>query len=38
VLVGMVQGRIATTPLTEVVGRQKPIDPELFALARVLEQ
>ncbi|MER3545709.1 MAG: 6-phosphofructokinase [Chloroflexota bacterium] len=37
VLVGMVRGRVATTPLTEVVGVQKSIDPELFALARVLE-
>lgn len=37
VLVGMVRGRVATTPLAEVVGVQKSIDPELFALARVLE-
>jgi 6-phosphofructokinase 1 len=38
VLVGMVHGRVATTPLTEVVGIQKPIDPELLALAKVLER
>ena len=38
VLVGMEEGRVATTPLVTVVGRQKPIDPELFTLARVLAQ
>jgi 6-phosphofructokinase 1 len=38
VLVGMLQGRVSTTPLADVQGRQKPIDPELFALAAVLDQ
>lgn len=38
VLVGMIQGRVTTTPLGEVIGRQKPIDPELFALAKVLDR
>jgi 6-phosphofructokinase 1 len=38
VLIGMEQGRVTTTPLTEVVGVQKVIDPELFRLAFVLEQ
>ncbi|GAB4577399.1 MAG: 6-phosphofructokinase [Anaerolineales bacterium] len=38
VLVGMQQGRVTTTPLAEIVGLQKPIDPELFELAKVLEQ
>lgn len=38
VLVGMKQGRVMTTPLSEVVGVQKPIDPELFALAKVLDK
>lgn len=38
VLVGMVQGRVTTTPLRQIVGIQKPIDPELFSLARVLDQ
>lgn len=38
VLVGMVQGRVATTPLASVVGKQKPVDSELFALAKVLDQ
>jgi 6-phosphofructokinase 1 len=38
VLVGMLQGRVRTTPLADVVGKQKPIDPELFALARILER
>ncbi len=36
VLVGMLRSRVATTPLEEVAGRQKPIDPELFELARSL--
>jgi len=38
VLVGMVQGRVTTTPLADIVGIQKPIDPELFELAKVLEK
>jgi len=38
VLVGMLHNRVTTTPLAEVVGVQKPIDPELFALAQVLER
>lgn len=38
VLVGIVRDQVTTTPLAEVVGVQKPIDPELFALAKVLEQ
>lgn len=37
VLVGIVQGAVATTPLSEIVGVQKPIDPELLQLARVLD-
>ncbi len=38
VLVGMQQGRVATTPLADIVGVQKPLDPELFALAKVLDR
>jgi 6-phosphofructokinase 1 len=38
VLAGMIQGRVSLTPLIEVVGVQKPTDPELFALAKVLDQ
>ena len=38
VLVGLVHSRVTTTPLADVVGRQKSIDPELFALARVLDK
>ena len=38
VLIGMQQGGVATTPLAAVIGRQKPINPELFTLARVLAQ
>lgn len=38
VLVGMLRGNVATTPLGEVVGIQKPIDPELLQLARVLDK
>jgi 6-phosphofructokinase 1 len=36
VLVGLNQSAITTTPLADVVGKQKPIDPDLFALAEVL--
>jgi 6-phosphofructokinase 1 len=38
VLVGQIKGEIVTTPLSEVVGKKKPIDPRLFELARVLAQ
>lgn len=38
VLVGMVHGRVQTTPLSAIVGKQKAIDPELFALAKVLDR
>jgi 6-phosphofructokinase 1 len=38
VLVGMLRGRVATTPLSEVVGQQKTIDPELVTLAHVLDR
>lgn len=38
VLVGMLKGRIATTPLDEIVGVQKPIDEELLQLARALDR
>ena len=37
VLVGMLDGKVSTTPLADIVGRQKPIDPALFTLARTLE-
>jgi 6-phosphofructokinase 1 len=37
-LAGTLDGRIRTTPLADVVGRRKPIDPELFALARLMNQ
>jgi 6-phosphofructokinase 1 len=36
VLVGQLNGHITTTPLDEVVGRTKPLDPELLHLAPVL--
>jgi 6-phosphofructokinase 1 len=38
VLVGVIQSRVTTTLLAEIVGRQKPIDPELFALAKILDR
>lgn len=38
VVVGMLHGRVATTPLNQVVGIQKPIDPELFTLAEILNR
>jgi 6-phosphofructokinase 1 len=36
VIVGLVKGEIATTPLVEVVGRKKALDPHLLNLASVL--
>jgi 6-phosphofructokinase 1 len=38
ILVGMIQSRVTTTPLADVAGKQKPIDPELFELAKVLDK
>jgi 6-phosphofructokinase 1 len=38
VLVGMVRSQVVSTPLADVVGRQKPIDPELFELAAILDR
>ncbi len=35
-LVGMQSAKITTTPLGEIVGKQKPLDPELFRLAQSL--
>jgi 6-phosphofructokinase 1 len=37
VVVGMNQSRVTTTPLPEIVGKTKSIDPELFKLANILE-
>jgi 6-phosphofructokinase 1 len=36
VLCGMIAGRVARTPLADVVGRNKPLPPALIELARVL--
>jgi 6-phosphofructokinase 1 len=36
VVIGMSRNEITETPLAEVAGRTKPIDPALFELARVL--
>ena len=36
VLVGMVRGQVVTTPLAEIVGKRKPIAPELMQLAEGL--
>src|SRR6266508_1446740 len=36
VLVGLINGEIAATPLDEVVANRKPLDPALFELARAL--
>ncbi len=36
VLVGVRRGELVTTPLEEVVGRPKPLDPELLRLAPIL--
>jgi 6-phosphofructokinase 1 len=35
-LVGLLKGEVATTPLDEVVARRKLLDPNLLDLARVL--
>lgn len=36
VLVGQLRGVVASTPLDDVVGGSKPLDPALFALARAM--
>jgi 6-phosphofructokinase 1 len=36
VLVGQLKGAVASTPFDDVVGRTKPLDPALFALARTM--
>ena len=36
VLVGFIKGEITTTPLADVVGKQKPLDPRLVDMAGVL--
>jgi 6-phosphofructokinase 1 len=38
VLVGMVRSQVCCTPLAQVIGRTKTIDPELFELARLLDR
>lgn len=38
VLVGWIRSHVATTPLADIVGKQKPIDPELFRLAEILDR
>jgi 6-phosphofructokinase 1 len=38
VVCGMINGAVKTTPLAEIVGRVKTISPDLFELARVLDQ
>lgn len=38
VLVGMIHGQVTTTPLAEIIGKQKSIDQELWQLARILAQ
>jgi hypothetical protein len=32
----MIDGQVTSTPYAEIVGKQKPIDPELWKLAYVL--
>jgi len=36
VLVGQLKGAVAATPLDDVSGKSKPLDPALFALARAM--
>jgi hypothetical protein len=35
-LIGLLRDRIETTPLNEIAGRQKPLDPQLFDLAHIM--
>lgn len=36
VVIGVINNHVTSTALSEVIGRQKPISPELFELARVM--
>ncbi|MGI5835622.1 MAG: 6-phosphofructokinase [Chloroflexota bacterium] len=36
VLVGMIKGEVATTPLEEIAGKRKPIDLDMYRLAGIL--
>ena len=36
VLLGVLEGRVATTPLSDVAGKTKPLDPALIELAELL--
>src|ERR1019366_7124222 len=36
ILVGQLKGAVAATPLDEVAGKTKPLDPSLFVLARAM--
>jgi 6-phosphofructokinase 1 len=38
VLVGLIDGKVASTPLADVVGRLKPLDMGLLDMARILAQ
>ena len=38
VLCGMIDGRVVTTPLADVVGRTKPLPPAMLELARILSR
>jgi 6-phosphofructokinase 1 len=38
VLVGLTKDEIRTTPLGEIVGKRKPLDPQLLSLAKILAQ
>ncbi len=38
VLVGMVRSQLVCTPLADVIGKTKSIDPNLFELARILDK
>ena len=38
VLVGLIDGQVASTPLAEVVGRTRPVDRQWIELARVLAE
>ena len=37
VLVGMIGGKVATTPLVDIIGKTKGVDPEAVRLAKILD-
>jgi hypothetical protein len=38
VVIGVIRNQVTSTPLGEVIGKQEPLSPELFELARAINQ